>query len=93
MTSAISLQELRRPLRHQEQCLFRGADKSRDSLDALGRLLEQGDEQAEAVAEAMAYALIYGAMTRRLLDRNRGALPEFVGRLRKAVDSFEANIR
>ena len=41
----------------------------------------------------MAYALIYGAMTRRLFDRHRGAVPEFVDRLRKAVDSFEANIR
>ena len=93
VTPTISLQGLRRPLRRQEQRVFRGADKSQDCLHALDRLLEQGDEQAEAVAEAMAYALIYGAMTRRLFDRHRGAVPEFVGRLRKAVDSFEANIR
>ena len=93
MTAAISLRGLRRPLRAQDRCLFRGADKRRDALDALGALLEQGDEQAEAVAEAMAYALIYGAMTKRMLDQRSGAVPEFVGRLRKAVDSFEANIR
>ena len=93
MAAAISLQGLRRPLRPGERCLLRGADDSRASLGEFGRLLEQGDEQTEAIAEAMAYALIYRAMTKRLFDRRRGAVPEFVGRLRKAVDSFEANIR
>ena len=86
----ISLDALRRPLRRREQRLFSGADGGQD---ALRRLLEQGGEQAEAVAEAMAYALIHRAMAERLFDRRRGAVPEFMGRLRKAVDAFEANIR
>ena len=73
--------------------MFHGVDKSRDSLDALGRLLEQGDEQAEAIASAMACALIYRTMTERMLDHRHGAVPRFAGRLRKAVESFEANIR
>ncbi len=90
MTPAISLQELRRPLRRREQRLPAG--RGRDVLNALGRLVEQGDEQAEAVAEALACALICEAMTTRLIDERRGAVPEFIGRIRKAVDAFEANL-
>lgn len=89
MTPPISLNALRRPLRRREQLPFSGAD----GRDALRRLLEQGGGQADAVAEAMAYALIHKAMAERLFDRRRGAVPEFMGRLRKAVGAFEAHIR
>ena len=85
----ISLNALRRPLRRREQLPFSGAD----GRDALRRLLEQGGGQADAVAEAVAYALIHRAMEERLFDRRRGAVPEFMGRLRKAVGAFEAHIR
>lgn len=87
MTPVISLQRLRRPLRRREQRLPAG--RRRDALDALGRLVEQGDEQATAVA----YALICEAMAKRLGAERRGAVPEFIGRLRKAVGTFEASIR
>jgi hypothetical protein len=90
---AISLQGLRRPLRAPEQC---GAGEHRDLVDALGRLLEQDDDtddQAVAMAEAMVSVLIYDAMTRRFFDRRSGALRQFADKLRKAVNSFEANIR
>ena len=93
---AISLQGLRRPLRAPEQCLFRGAGEYQELVDALGRLLEQDDDtddQAVAMAEAMVSVLIYDAMTRRFFDRRSGALRQFADKLRKAVDSFEANIR
>ena len=93
---AISLQGLRRPLRAPEQCLFRGAGENQELVDALGRLLEQNDDtddQAVAMAEAMVSVLIYDAMTRRFFDRRSGALRQFADKLRKAVNSFEANIR
>lgn len=86
MTPAISLQGLRRPLRRRERL---PAGRGRDALNALGRLVEQGDEQAKAVA----YALICEAMAKRLSAERRGAVPEFIGRLRKAVETFEASIR
>ena len=86
----ISFNALRRPLRRRERLPFSGAAGGRD---ALRRLLEQGGGQADAVAEAMAYALIHKAMAERLFDRRRGAVPEFMGRLRKAVGAFEAHIR
>lgn len=85
----ISFNALRRPLRRREQLPFSGAD----GRDALRRLIEQGGGQADTVAEAMAYALIHKAMAKRLFDRRRGAVPEFTGRLRKAVGAFEAHIR
>lgn len=91
MTPAISFNELRRPLRRREQRLLAG--RGRDALNALGRLAEQGDQQAEAAAEALAYVLICEAMTTRLVDERRGAVPKFIGRIRKAVDAFEASIR
>lgn len=86
MTPAISLQELRRPLRRREQRLLAG--RGRDALNALGRLAEQGDQQAEALA----YVLIREAMAKRLVDDRRGAVPKFMGRIRKAVEAFEANL-
>ena len=86
----ISFNALRRPLRRREQLPFSGAAAGQD---ALRRLLEQGGGQADAVVEAVAYALIHRAMEERLFDRRRGAVPEFMGRLRKAVGAFEAHIR
>ena len=93
ITSAVSLQALQRPLSVQERRLLSGFDKGHDPLAELDRLLDQGDEQAEAVSEAMAYALVYRTMMERMFDRRRGAVPRFVGRLRKVVDSIEANVR
>lgn len=90
---AISLQRLRRPLRAAEQF---GAGGHRELVDALGRLLEQDDDtndQAVAMAEAMVSVLICDAMTRRFFDGRSGALRQFADKLRKTVDSFEANIR
>lgn len=88
MTPAISLQELRRPLRRREQRLLAGS-RGRDALNALGRLAKQGDKQAAALA----YVLICEAMAKRLVDDRRGAVPKFMGRIRKAVEAFEASIR
>lgn len=87
MTPAISLQGLRRPLRRREQRLLAG--RGRDALNALGRLAKQGDKQAAALA----YVLICEAMAKRLVDDRRGAVPKFMGRIRKAVEAFEASIR
>ena len=65
-------------------------------MNELGRLLGPGDgqdDQAEAMAEAMVSVLIYNAMTKRFCHRHSGALPQFAGKIRKAVSSFEASIR
>ena len=75
---------------------FAALAEYQELVDALGRLLEQDDDtddQAVAMAEAMVSVLIYDAMTRRFFDRRSGALRQFADKLRKAVDSFEANIR
>jgi hypothetical protein len=93
MTSGVSFHALQRSLSVQERRRLGGLDDGRDLLAELDRLLDQGEEKAEAVSEAMAYELVYRTMMESMFDRRRGAVPRFVGRLKRVVDSLEASVR
>ena len=90
----ISLQDLRRPLSARKHSDLWDTDKGRDAINALGDLIdEDGAEQTDAMAEALVYVLIHKMMKTRMLDRRRGAIPDFLGKVKKTVHSFDAKIR
>ena len=88
-TIAPSSRALRQPVQAGESGVGGSGRPSQDVLKSLTFAIEHGDRQAKVAAEALVYGLIVRAMTARLLDPRRGAVPGFVHRLRKSVESFE----
>ena len=83
---------LRRPLRATELAESRRDSLSREAMEALMFAVEHGDRQTKEVAELLVYSLIGRTMMARLLDAQLGAIPRFVTRIEKSVESFEENI-